>query len=286
MLTNVHKRFWANHIFFFFKLYIYQVICSQNSRLLSDKCCNELHLITVDLICLKLRAAVQENKGAKLNAIFYIFRSYYNILEQISEMMCKICAIYLTVAWVGDTARSTGGSPGGRSCPLLIVYSLASRCQLCSVPYRRRNSKRFAWWVTHTIITGTIMCKINVANRLILTWIPICDSPTDVRSIPFHAGELVTTESASQNQGLSVLESLAIGVCVLLLIFVYAAGIIFYVHYKQRQKRKEKDPEQNHSNTMSTDNGSLESRIDMSNVVRNILRYLIKRICNFDWAFY
>ncbi|KAJ8717225.1 hypothetical protein PYW08_005624 [Mythimna loreyi] len=89
----------------------------------------------------------------------------------------------------------------------------------------------------------------------------------DVRSIPFHAGELVTTETTSQNQGLSVLESLAIGVCVLLLIFVYAAGIIFYVHYKQRQKRKEKDPEQNHSNTMSTDSGSLESRIDMSNVM-------------------
>ncbi|XP_075981117.1 uncharacterized protein LOC142979815 [Anticarsia gemmatalis] len=88
----------------------------------------------------------------------------------------------------------------------------------------------------------------------------------DVRSIPFHAGEIVTTE-ATQNQGLSVLESLAIGVCVLLLIFVYAAGIIFYVHYKQRQKRKQKDPEQNHSSTMSTDNGSLESRIDMSNVM-------------------
>lgn len=93
------------------------------------------------------------------------------------------------------------------------------------------------------------------------------DSFTDVRSIPFHAGEIVAAE-ASQNQGLSVLESLAIGVCVLLLIFVYAAGIIFYVHYKQRQKRKQKDPEQNHSSTMSTDNGSLESRIDMSNVVR------------------
>ncbi|XP_026742529.1 uncharacterized protein LOC113504441 [Trichoplusia ni] len=89
----------------------------------------------------------------------------------------------------------------------------------------------------------------------------------DVRSIPFHAGEIVPSESGPQSQGLSVLESLAIGVCVLLLIFVYAAGIIFYVNYKQRQKRKEKDPEQNHSNTMSTDNGSMESRIDMSNVM-------------------
>lgn len=87
----------------------------------------------------------------------------------------------------------------------------------------------------------------------------------DVRSIPFHAGEIVTTEPATQNQGLSVLESLAIGVCVLMLIFVYAAGIIFYIHYKQRQKRKDKDPE---NNTLSTDNGStLGSRIDLNNVV-------------------
>lgn len=61
----------------------------------------------------------------------------------------------------------------------------------------------------------------------------------------------------------------------LLLIFVYAAGIIFYVHYKQRQKRKEKDPEQNHSTTMSTDNGSMESRIDMSNVVRKKIFFQI-----------
>lgn len=89
----------------------------------------------------------------------------------------------------------------------------------------------------------------------------------DVRSIPFHAGEIIATEASQNNQGLSVLESLAIGVCVLLLIFVYAAGIIFYVHYKQRQKQKQKDPEHNHTNTMSTDNGSLESRIDMSNVM-------------------
>ncbi|KAJ0174155.1 hypothetical protein K1T71_010301 [Dendrolimus kikuchii] len=89
----------------------------------------------------------------------------------------------------------------------------------------------------------------------------------DVRSIPYHAGEIVTSES-SQNQGLSVLEALAIGVCVLLLIFVYAAGIIFYIHYKQRQRRKQKDPEQNLSGTLSSDNGStLESRIDMSNVM-------------------
>lgn len=77
------------------------------------------------------------------------------------------------------------------------------------------------------------------------------------------------TSESSQNQGLSVLEALAIGVCVLLLIFVYAAGIIFYIHYKQRQRRKQKDPEQNLSGTLSSDNGStLESRIDMSNVVR------------------
>lgn len=88
---------------------------------------------------------------------------------------------------------------------------------------------------------------------------------TDVRSIPFHAGEIVASEPSAQNQGLSVLESLAIGVCVLMLIFIYAAGIIFYVHYKQRQKRKNKDPEMNHPNN---DNGSsLSSRIDMDNVV-------------------
>lgn len=91
---------------------------------------------------------------------------------------------------------------------------------------------------------------------------------SDVPSIPFHAGEIVSSEP-SQNQGLSVLESLAIGVCVLLLIFVYAAGIIFYIHYKKRQKRKDKDPE---NNTLSTDNGSTHgSRIDLDNVVRDTL---------------
>ncbi|XP_013187548.2 uncharacterized protein LOC106132638 [Amyelois transitella] len=84
----------------------------------------------------------------------------------------------------------------------------------------------------------------------------------DVRSIPFHAGETVTPEP-TQSQGLSVLESLAIGVCALMLIFIYAAGIIFYVHYKQRQKRREKDPEGGNS----MDNGSMDSRIDnMDNV--------------------
>ncbi|KAL4714944.1 hypothetical protein ACJJTC_003095 [Scirpophaga incertulas] len=89
----------------------------------------------------------------------------------------------------------------------------------------------------------------------------------DVKSIPFHAGEIVTAEPATQSQNLSVLELLAICVCVLMLIFIYAAGIIFYVHYKQRQKRKEKDPELNMSNTMSTDNSStMDSRIDMDNV--------------------
>ncbi|KAG6452004.1 uncharacterized protein LOC115444759 [Manduca sexta] len=90
----------------------------------------------------------------------------------------------------------------------------------------------------------------------------------DVRSIPFHSGEVMPTESSAQNQGLSVLESLAIGVCVLMLIFIYAAGIIFYIHYKQRQKRKRKDPEQNMSISGSSDIGtSLESRIDMNNVM-------------------
>lgn len=143
MLTNVHKRFWAIHTFYFFKLYIYQVICNQNSRLLSDKCCNELHLITVDLICLKLRSA--ENKGAKLNAIFYIFSSHYKILKQISEMMWKIFAIYLTVAWVGDSARSARRSAGGRACAVLFDHSLAPGCQLRSLPHRRRYTKRFAW---------------------------------------------------------------------------------------------------------------------------------------------
>ncbi|XP_053614438.1 uncharacterized protein LOC128677538 [Plodia interpunctella] len=83
----------------------------------------------------------------------------------------------------------------------------------------------------------------------------------DVRSIPFHAGEAVTPDT-TQNQGLSVLESLAIGVCALMLIFIYAAGIIFYVHYKQRQKRREKDPE----NSNSMENGSMDSRMDMDNV--------------------
>ncbi|CAH2089505.1 unnamed protein product [Euphydryas editha] len=88
----------------------------------------------------------------------------------------------------------------------------------------------------------------------------------DVRSIPFHAGETVTSEPATQSQGLSVLESLAIGVCVLMLVFVYAAGIIFYIHYKQKQRRK-KDPEMNLSNTISTDNAStIDSRIGMDSM--------------------
>ncbi|RVE48300.1 hypothetical protein evm_007051 [Chilo suppressalis] len=89
----------------------------------------------------------------------------------------------------------------------------------------------------------------------------------DVKSIPFHAGEVVTSEPASHSQGLSVLELLAICVCVLMLVFIYAAGIIFYVHYKKRQKRNGKDPELNLSNTMSTDNiSTLDSRIGMENV--------------------
>ncbi|XP_026490478.2 uncharacterized protein LOC113396658 [Vanessa tameamea] len=88
----------------------------------------------------------------------------------------------------------------------------------------------------------------------------------DVRSIPFHAGETVTTEPAAQSHGLSVLESLAIGVCVLMLVFVYAAGIIFYIHYKQKQRRK-KDPEMNLSRTNSTDNAStIDSRLEMGSM--------------------
>ncbi|CAG9564044.1 unnamed protein product [Danaus chrysippus] len=87
----------------------------------------------------------------------------------------------------------------------------------------------------------------------------------DVRSIPFHAGETVTTEPAVQSPGLSVLESLAIGVCVLMLVFVYATGIIFYIHYKQKQRKKTKDPELNH--TLSTDNAStIDSRISINNM--------------------
>ncbi|CAG9795739.1 unnamed protein product [Diatraea saccharalis] len=93
------------------------------------------------------------------------------------------------------------------------------------------------------------------------------NSLLDVKSIPFHAGEVVTSEPANQSQGLSVLELLAICVCVLMLIFIYAAGIIFYVHYKQRQKKQEKDPEINLSNSISADNiSTLDSRIDIENV--------------------
>ncbi|XP_041984636.1 uncharacterized protein LOC121737136 [Aricia agestis] len=92
-------------------------------------------------------------------------------------------------------------------------------------------------------------------------------SRNDVRSIPFHAGETVTTEPATRSQGLSVLESLAIGVCVVMLVFVYAAGIILYVHYKRRQKRNFKDPESNLSNTMSTENNSsFDSRMNIGSM--------------------
>ncbi|XP_045501833.1 uncharacterized protein LOC123699022 [Colias croceus] len=87
----------------------------------------------------------------------------------------------------------------------------------------------------------------------------------DVRSIPFHAGETVTTESATPSHGLSVLESLAIGVCVLMLVFIYAAGIIFYIHYKQKQKKKPNDPEMNHSNSSENDS-TLDSRINMDSM--------------------
>ncbi|XP_038211069.1 uncharacterized protein LOC119831686 [Zerene cesonia] len=87
----------------------------------------------------------------------------------------------------------------------------------------------------------------------------------DVRSIPFHAGETVTTESTTQSHGLSVLESLAIGVCVLMLVFIYAAGIIFYIHYKQKQKKKPNDPEMNLSNS-SENESTLDSRINMDSM--------------------
>ncbi|VVC97983.1 unnamed protein product [Leptidea sinapis] len=83
----------------------------------------------------------------------------------------------------------------------------------------------------------------------------------DVKSIPFHAGETISNGPHAQSRGLSVLESLAIGVCVFILVFIYAAGIMFYIHYKQKQKHNNKDPE-NHSNT--SDNGStLDSRINI-----------------------
>lgn len=54
-----------------------------------------------------------------------------------------------------------------------------------------------------------------------------------------------------------------------MIVFVYAAGIIFYIHFKQKQKKKIKDPEMNLSHTLSTDNGStIDSRIGMENMVR------------------
>ncbi|XP_022837239.1 uncharacterized protein LOC111364562 [Spodoptera litura] len=147
--------------------------------------------------------------------------------------------------------------------------------------YRDEGSTFLQWRGSATLharlegrlVAAHVLCSSSTPSRLVASCAAFRiagatqNALLDVRSIPFHAGELITSESTSQNQGLSVLEALAIGVCVLLLIFVYAAGIIFYVHYKQRQKRKEKDPEQNHANTMSTDNGSMESRIDMSNVM-------------------
>ncbi|XP_047523489.1 uncharacterized protein LOC125061894 [Pieris napi] len=88
----------------------------------------------------------------------------------------------------------------------------------------------------------------------------------DVRSIPFHAGETVTVEPTTQSHGLSVLESLAIGVCVLMLVFIYAAGIIFYIHYKQKQRRKTKDPELNINNTISENGSTIDSRINMGSM--------------------
>ncbi|XP_031765887.1 uncharacterized protein LOC113521989 [Galleria mellonella] len=123
------------------------------------------------------------------------------------------------------------------------------------------------------LVAAHVLCSAHEQSRLAASCAAFRiagashNSLLDVRSIPFHAGETVTSEPSSQNQGLSVLESLAICVCVLMLVFIYAAGIIFYIHYKQRQKRKDKDPESNHSNTISTENGSpLDSRIDLDNV--------------------
>ncbi|KAM3963340.1 LOW QUALITY PROTEIN: uncharacterized protein ACR2FA_002708 [Aphomia sociella] len=147
--------------------------------------------------------------------------------------------------------------------------------------YRDEGSTFLQWRgsaALHTRLEGKlvaahVLCSAHEQSRLAASCAAFRiagashNSLLDVRSIPFHAGETVTTEPSSQSQGLSVLESLAICVCVLMLIFIYAAGIIFYVHYKQRQKRKDKDPEMNHSNTMSTENGSpLDSRMDLDNV--------------------
>lgn len=100
----------------------------------------------------------------------------------------------------------------------------------------------------------------------------ICYSFPDVRSIPFHAGEIVSTDTSNESKGLSVLEALAIGVCVLMLLFIYAAGIIFYIHYKQKQKRKQKEAKNNMSSNSSENGSSLESRIDMSNVVNTCIK--------------
>lgn len=116
----------------------------------------------------------------------------------------------------------------------------------------------FKWSIWHTKF-------YIILNRIILNCNPLF---TDVRSIPFHAGETITLEPSTQSQGLSVLESLAIGVCVLMLIFVYAAGIVFYIHYKQRQKRKKnKDLEMNRNNNGSDDGSGMGSMIDMDNIV-------------------
>ncbi|XP_047031509.1 uncharacterized protein LOC124638550 isoform X1 [Helicoverpa zea] len=147
--------------------------------------------------------------------------------------------------------------------------------------YRDEGSTFLQWRGSATLhsrlegrlVAAHVLCSSSTPSRLAASCAAFRiagasdNALLDVRSIPFHAGELITTDSSTQSQGLSVLELLAIGVCVLLLIFVYAAGIMFYVHYKQKHKRKDKDPEQNHSNTLSTDNESMESRIDMSNVM-------------------
>lgn len=73
MYTNVFR---SSRTFYTLKLYIYQVICDQNSCLLSDKCCNVLHLITVDLICLTLRF-----KKIKVQSLTQFFMSLDRIIK-------------------------------------------------------------------------------------------------------------------------------------------------------------------------------------------------------------
>ncbi|XP_068620676.1 uncharacterized protein [Battus philenor] len=148
--------------------------------------------------------------------------------------------------------------------------------------YRDEGSTYLQWRGSSTLhdrlegrlVTVHVLCSAATPTRLAASCAAFRvagatqNTVLDVRSIPFHAGEMVNTEQNSPSKGLSVLESLAIGVCVLMLVFVYAAGITFYVHYKQKQRRKSSDPELNLSNTASTENMStIDSRIDMENMI-------------------